>query len=131
MYSVVENVLKQGGYNLNDIIRKIDSLWVKGSLTDEEKESLITLARNGAKPENSLDILSKLDELEKRVRALETDTNKPEDNTETYPEYQDGKWYYNGDKCSFEGANYVCIAPEGVVCVWSPSAYPTYWEKVE
>lgn len=126
MYSVVENVLKQGGYNLNDIIRKIDSLWVKGSLTDEEKESLITLARNGAKTENSLDILSKLDELEKRVRALETDTKE---DVEAYPEYQDGKWYYSGDKCSFEGANYVCIAPEGVVCVWSPSAYPAYWGK--
>ena len=129
MYSIIENVLKNGGYNLNDIIRKIDTLWVKGNLTDDEKESLLTLARGGAKTENSLDVLAKLDELEKRVRALETtpETETPEE----YPAYQDGKWYYNGDKCSFDGANYTCIAPDGVVCVWSPSAYPTYWEKIE
>ena len=45
MYSVVENVLKNGGYNLNDIIRKIDVLWVKGSLTDEERSGLLVADR--------------------------------------------------------------------------------------
>lgn len=128
MYSVVENVLKQGGYNLTDIIRKIDSLWLKGSLNDDEKDRLISIAQNGAKTENSLDVFAKLDELEKRIRALE---GNADEETETYPEYQDGKWYYSGDKCSFDGANYICIAPDGVVCVWSPSAYPTYWEKAK
>ncbi len=128
MYSVVENVLKQGEYNLTDIIRKIDSLWLKGSLNDDEKDRLISIAQNGAKTENSLDVFAKLDELEKRIRALE---GNADEETETYPEYQDGKWYYSGDKCSFDGANYICIAPDGVVCVWSPSAYPTYWEKAK
>lgn len=127
MYSIVENVLKQGGYNLTDIIRKIEILWVKGSLTDDEKDRLFSIARNGAKAENSLDVLAKLDELEKRVRALEDNTDKPD--AETYHEYEVGKWYYKGDKVSFEGENYVCIAPEGTVCVWSPKDYPAYWEK--
>lgn len=128
MYSAVENVLKNGGYNLNDIIRKIDILWVKGSFTDEERNNLLLLARDGAKTENDIDVLAKLNELENRVRLLEKGIDASED-TEEYPEWQDGKWYYNGDKCSFEGANYVCVAPDGVVCVWSPSVYPPYWEK--
>lgn len=128
MYSVVENVLKNGGYNLNDIIRKIDVLWVKGSLTDEEKNGLLDIARGGAKTENSFDILAKLNDLENRIRSLESG-NVPEDDEE-YPEYKEGKWYYNGDKCSSDGEHYVCTAPDGVVCVWSPSVYPAYWKKV-
>lgn len=41
-----------------------------------------------------------------------------------------GKWYYNGDKITFEGVKYKCIAPDGVVCMWSPKEYPVYWELV-
>ena len=127
MFNTVKNVLSQGGYNLTDILNKIEVLWVKGKLTDEEQEELVAIARGGAKTENSLDVLVKLDELEKRIRALENNTDKPGE--ETYPEYQEGKWYYNGDKVSFEGENYICIAPQGQVCVWSPKEYPAYWEK--
>ena len=36
----------------------------------------------------------------------------------------------NGDKITFEGGKYKCIAPDGVVCVWSPKEYPVYWELV-
>ena len=131
MYSIVENVIKNGGFDLNEIIRKIDTLWVKGSLTDNERENLLTLARGGAKTENTIDVVAKITDLENRVRLLEGGGSAPKEDTEDYPEYQDGKWYYKGDKCSFEGANYTCVAPDGVVCVWSPSAYPTFWEKAE
>lgn len=124
MFNTVKNVLSQGDYNLTDILNKIEVLWVKGKLTDEEQEELVALARGGAKTENDLDVLLKLDELEKRIRALE---GKPDE--ENYPEYQEGKWYYKGDKISFEGENYVCIAPDGQVCVWSPKDYPAYWER--
>ena len=127
MYNAVKNVLTQGNYNLKDMLNKIEVLWVKGKLTDEQNEELIALARGGATIENSLNILAKLDELEKRVRALEGNAENPEE----YPEYEVGKWYYTDDKCSFEGENYVCIAPNGTVCVWSPKDYPAYWEKVK
>ena len=131
MYNVVEDVLKQGEYDLNNIIRKINTLWSEDSLTDDERNSLLSLARSNAKPESTVDIVTKIIDLENRLRLLENSNSAPKEDTEEYPEYQDGKWYYTGDKVSFEGANYTCIAPEGQVCVWSPSAYPTYWEKVE
>ena len=60
-------------------------------------------------------------------RAGATD---PEPDVE-YPEYVAGKWYYEDDKITHNGQKYVCIAPDGVVCVWSPDEYPAYWQLVE
>lgn len=128
MYQIIKNVITRGDYDLSAMSQKITALWVEGKITDAEHNELLNLARSGAKATNSVDFMLKLEDLEKRVRLLEENKS---DTTEDYPEYQSGKWYYNGDKCSFEGANYTCIAPDGVVCVWSPSAYPSYWEKVE
>lgn len=126
MYNIIKTVLNSGGYDLTAILKKIDALWAQGKLTDAEYEELNSIARGGAKPENSIDIFRKLEELEKRVIALESGESKKE--TEEYPEYEIGKWYYKGDKVIFEGKNYICIAPEGTVCVWSPKDYPAYWE---
>ena len=41
--------------------------------------------------------------------------------------YTAGKWYYRGDRVRFDQNVYTCIAPDGVVCVWSPLEYPAYW----
>jgi roadblock/LC7 domain-containing protein len=126
MYAIVKNVLNNGGYDLTAMLKKIDTLWVQGKLTDEEFAELTQRAKDGAKVEYSIDVLAKLEELDKRMLAVENGSVKTE--TEEYPEFVVGKWYYNGDKVSFEGDNYVCIAPEGTVCVWSPKDYPAYWE---
>ena len=126
MYSIVKNVLNQGGYNLTAIIGKIDSLWLQGKLTDKEYNELVKLAREGANYQDSINVLERLDSLEKRLEALEN-TDKPK---EDYPEYVMGKQYTYGDKCSFWGVNYVCCAPKGAVCVWSPKDYPSYWEAL-
>lgn len=68
---------------------------------------------------------------ETRLTNLENpEGEEPTEPTEEYPAYVPGKWYYNGDSCSENGKNYTCIAPEGQVCVWSPSQYPAYWEEV-
>lgn len=131
MYNAIKNVLAQGDYNLKNMLDKIDLLWAKNKLTNEEYEELVTSTREGAQTKHSIDVFEKLAELDKRVSALEKGNGGEDAPSVEYPEYQDGKWYYNGDKCSFEGTNYTCIAPDGVVCVWSPSAYPQYWEKAE
>ena len=127
MYNIVKNVLINGGYDLTEILKKIDSLWVQGKLTDTEYEELNTIARGGAKTEYSIDVIAKLEEFDRRLSAIENG-NVNTETTEEYPEFVVGKWYYNGDKVSFEGKNYVCIASEGTVCVWSPKDYPAYWE---
>ncbi len=127
MYQIIKNVIERGGYDLSAILTKIDTLWVNDSLTDEQRTELIGLARNNGDVKYSADVIAKLNDLETRVRALENaGTTEP---TEEYPEYVVGKWYYNGDKCSFENKNYVCIAPAGTACVWSPLEYPSYWQE--
>lgn len=44
-------------------------------------------------------------------------------------DYVPGTWYYRGDKVRFEDVLYTCVAPAGVVCVWSPAEYPAYWQE--
>ena len=134
MYNVVKSVIETKDYDLADIIKKIDTLWVQGTFTDEQKEELQTLARNGASAGNSVDVMQKLEEFDKRITALEkafANSEPKEDEEETtVPGYEAGKWYYAGDRVTFEGKVYECIAPDGVVCVWNPKDYPAYWKEV-
>lgn len=125
MKSIFENVINRGGYDLSDLLKKIDSYHVAGKLTDAERDYLYSKARGNAVA--NVDVMAKLQDLEERVRKLES-AEVPDQPTEDYPEYVAGKWYYAGDKISYGGKHYVCIAPAGVVCTWNPDEYPAYWE---
>lgn len=127
MYTIMKQVIEAGGYDLPTMLGKVSTAWARGSLTTEQQEELEALARSCAQTQGSVDVLKKLEELEGRLRALE---NAGGTAGADYPAYVEGKWYYAGDTCSFEGINYTCIAPAGVVCVWSPAAYPAYWQAV-
>ena len=130
MYNILKSVIDRGEYNLTSIMSKADKLWAEDKITDEQRDELINLARAGAKAEHSIDVMAKLIDLESRVRILE-EGKANEGTTEGIPEaeeYTVGKWYYRGDRVTFNGNTYICIAPEGVVCTWSPSEYPAYWE---
>lgn len=141
MYGVIKAVIESKKYELRDMLKKLDTFWVQGSITEEERAELIALAQGNAQTSNSVDMLAKMEEIDRRVKALETAlasqnrTEESEDGEEpvevTYPEYEVGKWYYAGDIVAFEGVNYICIAPTGAVCTWSPSEYPTYWKVYE
>lgn len=139
MKNIFESVIARGGYDLGSLLKKIDVYHIEGKLTDEEKDELYHKARGEANVINSIDIMAKLMELEDRVRKLEQDEPETEPETpdtpdtpaEVYPEYVPGKWYRAGDKITFGGKNYVCSAPEGVVCTWNPDEYPAYWSIEE
>lgn len=134
MQKIIEKVIESKNYELSDMLKKIDTLWVQGSIDEEMRKRLSDKARNNANVQNSLNIILKLEEIDRRLKALEeanadTETEEP---TETiYPEFVVGKWYYTGDRITFDGKNYECIAPENVACVWSPVDYPAYWEEIE
>lgn len=127
MYDVIKDVINTRRYVLADMLHKIDTLWAQGDIDDDQRTELIALAQGNSDMTQEVNVLAKLEELEKRVRALESGNTEP---GETYPDYVVGKWYYNGDKITFEGGKYKCIAPAGVVCVWSPTEYPPHWEMV-
>lgn len=138
MYEVTKNVIQSGSYELTDILAKIDTLWLQGSLTDAERLSLIEMARGKADPSNSYAPLqAQIDALAMRVAALEgkVEPADPETPTEEYPDYVQPTGahdaYYNGDKMTYtDRKRYLCIAPEGVAVVWGPDVYPPYWQEV-
>ena len=131
MKTIFENVIKRGTYDLSGLLKNIDKYHIEGKLTDVERDELYAMARDGAKPENGADVMAKLAELEERVRKLESakceSSGDEATEPETVVEYTPGKWYYNGDKVIFEGVAYICTAPAGQVCVWSPAEHPAYW----
>lgn len=131
MYEIIKSVIQSGRYELTDMLTKIDTLWVQSSLTDDERTELMNLARSGADPAQGVDVLAKLSDLDKRLKVLENAGTTDPEPGEEYPEYVAGKWYYKDDKCTYKGSKYICTAPDGVVCVWSPDEYPAYWQLVE
>ena len=131
MFNIIKTVIESNHYELADILKKIDKVWFEGKLSDEERNALVESAQGGANPQNSIDVIRKLEEMDKRIIALENKLNNNAEEPEAVvPEYEAGKWYYAGDKVSFEGEQYECIAPDGVPCVWSPKDYPTYWQAI-
>lgn len=135
MFNVFKNVIENRNFELKGIIKKIDTLWAQSSITDDERAELISLAQSKANVQQSIDVMQKLEELDKRMKVVEemlANNDESADYTEvTYADYEVGKWYYNGNIIKFEDALYKCVAPDGVVCVWSPSDYPAYWEVTE
>ena len=142
MYEIVKETIENTDYKLEEMLDKIYVLYSKDKLNKEEMEELETYAREKASTDNSIDVLNKLKEMDLRLKACETEiatlkgnSEEPEEPeqpaTEEYPEFIKDYWYYNGDKITFNNKKYICIAPEGQVCVWSPEGYPPYWQEVE
>ena len=140
MYQVIKYVIQSGAYALGDLLFQIDTFWVQGDLTQEQRLELIEAARENANPENSYDPLQKqVDALAERLAAVERrvaaiEKGEPEDPPVDPGEYLEYKQpsgahdaYNTGDKVTFEGERYVCQM-DG--CVWSPKDYPQGWEKV-
>ena len=71
MYDIIKNVINRGDFNLSKVMEKVNTLWLEDVLADEQRDELIDLARNNAKPENNL--LEKIAELEARICTLEED----------------------------------------------------------
>lgn len=143
MYNNVKNVIISKQYELEDMIKKIDVLWLQGDLSDEQKLELVNLARDNAIPDHSYAALqeqvNKLYEItsEHAVKIAKLETGQepePQPEPEEYPEYKQPTGahdaYHKDDKVTYNGNRYICIAPEGVAVVWNPDTYPAYWKKV-
>ena len=154
MFKIFKNVIENSDFDLRDILKKIEESYIKSDLSEEEKTSLESLAREKAKPENSYasfqkqidDLYSELNTLKSTVEAnaqgmsalketveeLGGTVTEPEiPIAEEYPEYKQPTGahdaYKIGDKITFNGKKYICKLDN---CVWSPSEYPSAWEEV-
>lgn len=148
MYEIVKSVIESGRYELADMLRKIDNLWVQNELTEEQKKELVTLARNNAIPENSYaDVQTQINKLVTMIEAnqieirnladrmivLEGGTPEIPPAPEEWPEYKQPTGahdaYYNGDKITYKTKHYICVMPNGSACSWPPDEYPQGWEE--
>ena len=142
MYSTIKGVIQSGRYELTDILTKIDTIWLQGGITDEEKTELVGLARENAQPESSYAPLqeqiekafAQISALAERVTALEQGGGEEPEPSDEWPEYVQPTGahdaYHKGDKVTYNGKHYICTAPDDVACVWNPDIYPDYWEEV-
>ena len=71
MYDIVKSVILSKDYELKDMLKKINTIWLQGDLTDEQYNELLELARTNADTTHSVDVMKKLNDLEKRVSMLE------------------------------------------------------------
>lgn len=138
MYQIIKNVITSGRYELNDILGKIDTIWVQGDLTDNQRTELIDLARENADPAASYAPLqdqidrafAQIKALSERVALLEAgETPEPAPEPVEWPEWVQPTGahdaYQTGDKVTYNGQRYVSKIDGNV---WSPDAYPSGWE---
>lgn len=145
-YEDLRAQISSGDFKLQAMLDKLTRLYIEDMLTEEEYDDLMQLARDNANPDKDIEentdivkqLMSKVTVLEQivaamdaRIKKLEDPEAEPDEPVVTYEPYDPHKWYYKDMTCSFECRNYICIAPEGVVCTWSPSGYPSYWKLVE
>lgn len=139
MYDIIKTVILSKNYVLEDMLYKINKMWIESAITEEQKTKLDNLARENANAENSYapiqeqidNIYKILDQVIADIQVLEG-IEKPIGPAEEYPEYKQPTGahdsYKNGDKVTYKGKKYICKMDN---CVWSPDAYPQAWEEVE
>lgn len=142
MFEIVKNVILGKNYKLEDMLNKLNILWAEGSISDDERLSLISLSRENAVAENSYKPLQEQlnnlykafdnfkEEVNDRLNTLEgkEDIEEP---TEEYPPFVKPEGahdcYNEGSKMTFNGKKYICLING---CVWSPDEYLQGWQEV-
>ena len=146
MYQIVKTLIESGGFDLTDMCNRIEVLFARGQLTEEESAELIDMAREHvemavAYPELSARV-TELEvwrrDVEARLKALEG-TEEPDPDPDPEDEYP--AWhtptgahdaYYKDDKMTYtDGKKYVCIAPDGYGVTYGPDVLPGMWKVVE
>ena len=136
MYQIIKDVLTAGRYELNDMLKKIDTIWLQGDIDDGQKAELVELARTNADPAQSYapfqeqinNAFASIKALEARVASLEGGGTEPEEWPAWVQPSGAHDAYGIGDKVTYNGKHYTSIIDGNV---WSPDAYPAGWETVE
>lgn len=132
MFDKVQAIIDSGLYELADLTERIEVLYAKGSLTDDEMNRLLESAQANANPDASLpDLETRVGNLELRVAALENqDEPVSEDEWPSYVQPTSKDMYYNkGDKITFtDGKHYTCVKNN---VANGPDVDPKSWQVEE
>lgn len=126
MRTIFEQVIARGDYDLTAMLQNIDRYHIEGELTDEDRESLYALAREGAQP--VYDYAAEIEAIWAAIRELQGQAQDPEEWPEFVQPTGAHDAYGVGAQVTYNGQRYRCKLAN---CVWSPDAYPDAWELVE
>jgi len=114
--SILENVIKSGKFDLERATRLIESGYVTGEYSEDERAELLALRDQHLNPESQapemLEVMKRLEEkyaaLEERVKALEGSGEPEPGEAETYPAWHPwngipGSGYQYGSKVTHIG----------------------------
>lgn len=140
MYEIIKSVIESGRYDLPDMIKKIDTIWIQGDISEDEKNELKALATKNATPnedENELlrRVVERVEVLEEKVKVLENGGTEPEPPQEEYTQWipYDGVnpgRYMKDAKVTHRDVKYVSLVDNNV---WEPGVFgtETVWKVVE
>lgn len=126
MRTIFEQVIARGDYDLTAMLQNIDRYHIEGKLTDEDREALYALAREGAQP--VYDYAAEIEAIWAAIRELQGQAQDPDEWPEFVQPTGAHDAYGVGAQVTYNGQRYRCKMPN---CVWSPDAYPDAWELVE
>lgn len=126
---IFEQTIQRGGFDLAEMLSRIDLYNVEAKITDEERESLYALAREHAAPQYNYD--AEIEAIWAAIRELQQgQQGGGTEPTDEWPEFVQPTGahdaYTVGDKITFNGKRYVCKMD---VCDWSPAVYPDAWKE--
>ena len=134
MKTIIENVIKTGRYELKDMLTKLDTAWYQGQITYDERNELSALARESATPDMGYaSVEERITRIEDRISALEAKESPSSGVEEEYPVWKQPTGahdaYKVGDKITYDGKHYTCIAQEGVAVTYPPDILPGFWQE--
>ena len=137
MYDTIWNIIQSGDYDLPDVTRKIDVLWVEGKINDDQRADLLEQVTEHADPERERpDWAEMVERLAERVTALEARLDAGEGEipgSDKIPAWRpwDGlsALYAKGDKVTHGGKTWVSLVDNNC---WEPGIIGTelVWREV-
>lgn len=148
MKEIIMEVIVSGVYNLADVLRKIDTMWVQSSITDDDRQELIQAAQEHANPSYCYSPLQdqinaavkRIDKLVSDVSVLRATVEKlggevqEPDTPDEWPAWYawDGVGlspWQKDSKCTHNGKKWVSQVKDNV---WEPGALgvnETIWKE--
>lgn len=140
MYDIIKSVIDSGSYSLADMIKKIDTIWIQGDITEDQKNELKDLATSNAPREEDDNellkrVVERLDVLERDVAILKNGGTEPEPPSDEYPQWipYDGVnpgRYMKDAKVTHRDLRYISLVDNNI---WEPGVFgtETVWQEVK
>lgn len=133
MFETLRQLISVGGYRLDDMILRIDTMYASGRLDEDERAQLIDLAQTNADQYVLLPSLKeRVSALEERVSSLENAGDPSTDDDGDVPEWvrptSKDTMYNKGDLVMFNGKKYKCLKNNVST---SPDEDSSRWSEVQ